>query len=118
MRIETHPRASARAALGDLLGEALASLSAHRTRSRISRAAAIAFALGAVVGAGALLVLAPGGDQMRRALASRVRHTRDLLLDAVFDAEDTVLAARTRARSMISGEAPPEERLVPEPPFG
>jgi hypothetical protein len=99
-------RAAVRAVVDALPDETLEQVGVRRHGGTAASGPVIgAFLVGASIGALALLAVAPGGHDMRRLLASRLRHARDVALDAESDVEDQLARVRDRARAIVTGRA-------------
>lgn len=98
-------RAATRAVVDDVPDEVLSGVGLRRGRPPHPAAALFgAFALGAVAGAGLLLLYAPGASEVRKAAASRLRHLRNVVIDAEVDVEDGLVTVRDRAKAIVSGQ--------------
>jgi hypothetical protein len=103
--MSTSSRAALRTFFEGLSDAALADVGLRRDGVRAIAAPLLAsFTVGASVGVALMLFAAPGSDEARRLLASRVRHARDRLQDAEVEVEDTLLAVRDRAVAVVTGK--------------
>jgi hypothetical protein len=98
-------RAAARALLESMPEEALRDLGVRKlARAPLATPVTLSLVAGAAVGIGLVLAFAPGSPEMRRVIASRLRHTRDLLVDAEVDLEDKLAHAGERLTAIVSGQ--------------